>query len=139
MDQSGEFGMADLNISIVILEMLMSAGVDAVLQYIFTGDVDIWEVILAGGVGMVGGAAGAAARVSFYLSKSALHAGRWERPFSSFKEFWPYFLKFLGMGTSTSSARMQMLPMWRALASGTGSRILAAGYNLFLASFFSED
>jgi RHS repeat-associated protein len=135
VDYTGRFTLSDLNISIMIGESLASAGVDALLQYLFTGSVDVREVILAGAVGMVFGGIGAIARRAFYM-KSPLHQAVWERNISSFREFWTYFLKFIGIGTETSKRRYHLLPMWRALASGAGSRIFSAGYNLWLAAWF---
>ena len=137
-----EFSLGGLNVAIATGEGVFSAASDLSLQAIFgvgdgsLNDYDWGSVLFAGGVGLLGGAYGAVGRYAHYAERvrdvnKMFGAGGVAR-------FDQYLLKFLGVGTSTSSRRHTFLPLVRSCLLGGGSAGFYAAYNEYIDSFMEE-
>jgi hypothetical protein len=134
VDRDGNFGVSQVSIGVAIGEGFLSAGFDAILQTLMTGSVDWKEVGIAFGIGLVAGGVGHYFRWLHY-AKTPLGRRVWQEAAGSFGT---YFAKMVGIGTGTSSQTMRLLPLWRSLTSGGGTRFFSFAYNSYVAGYLDD-
>jgi RHS repeat-associated protein len=132
VDVDGHWGVSDMSLGFAIMEGLLSAGLDALLQQIMNGSINWWEVGAAGVVGF----AFSRIMVWSHFAKTTLGRRAWVEASGSFKT---YFNKLMGIGTETSKRRYTFYPLWRTLTSGAGTRLFAFAYNTYIAGYLEDD